>query len=132
MTERKSGPPHDLINGTEHFWLWDWKPVACEVVDGGWKVPGFQTPRSTAEMQAEGWWYVGPSPTSEEAAASVADARRFRLIASLDHGGTREIRLSGVKRNGDVWGHGISWDRTSDHADIRAAIDAEMKEQGDG
>lgn len=59
----------------------------------------------------------------------VADARRFRWVASLDHGGTREIRLSGVKRNGDAWSHGISWNRTSDHADIRAAIDAEMGEK---
>ena len=124
MTERKSGPPHDLINGSEHFWLWDWKPVACEVVDGGWKVPGFHAARSTAEMQAEGWWYVGPSPTSEEAAASVADARRFRWLVK---------NASAHYRAGDDWYSSmIQWNSQTRTENIRAAIDAGMGEDSNG
>lgn len=124
MTERKSGPPHDLINGSEHFWLWDWKPVACEVVDGGWKVPGFHAARSTAEMQAEGWWYVGPSPTRAEAAASVADARRFRWLMNC-HSYSMRV-LPPYK-----FAHGINWSVGGQEDDIRAEIDAAMKERGD-
>ena len=131
MTERQGlFPPAGTEDGTFHWLKPEHGPAQLYMWHiRAWFFPGQARGKDHEAMGASKFSYLGPAPTYEQSQANAADARRFRLIASLDHGGTREIRLSGVKRNGDVWGHGISWSGTPCHADIRAAIDASMKEK---
>lgn len=113
MTDRQGVFPPKLRNGSEHFLRCGGDPVTCVWVGRGWMIPGYTTLRTSDDLMAAGWTYLGPAATYERAQADAADARRFRWLAE------KSIPFF----------NGFQLHLESKELDIRAAIDAEMGEK---